>query len=118
MNTFFTREAFMMRRPIAVFGFLSILTMSAASFIVVSNGTSKAEAANATFLLPASDGYGVADCLMGETECGRIVANAWCEAHGFSRADTFGIAVEEVTGSTITTVSNRSERPIAITCEN
>jgi hypothetical protein len=107
-----------MRRPIAVFGFLSIVTLSAASFIIVSNGTSKANAVNATFLIPASDGYGVAECLTGENECGRIVANAWCEAHGFSRADAFGLAVEEVTGATVTTVSNRSERPIAITCEN
>jgi hypothetical protein len=111
-------EAFMMRRPIAVFGLLSVLTLSAASFIVLPNGTSKANVVNATFLIPASDGYGVADCLTGENECGRIVANAWCEAHGFSRADTFGLAIEDVTGSTTATVTNRSERPISITCEN
>ena len=108
----------MMRRAIALFGFLSILTVTSASFIVLPSGTSRANVVNATFLIPASDGYGVADCLTGGNDCGKIVANAWCEAHGFSRADTFGLAVEEVTGSTITTVSNRSERPIAITCEN
>jgi hypothetical protein len=108
----------MLRRPIAVFGFLSILTLAAASFIVLPNGTSKANVVNATFLIPASDGYGVADCLTGTHECGRIVANAWCEAHGFSRAEVFGLAVEDVTGSTAATVPNRSERPISITCEN
>ena len=90
----------------------------ALALVAMPNGTSQANAVNATFLIPASDGYGVADCLTGENECGRIVANAWCEAHGYSRADTFGLAVEDVTGSTTTTVSNRSERPIAITCEN
>ena len=108
----------MMRRAIAVFGFLSILTLTAASFVVLPNGTSKANVVNATFLIPAGDGYGVADCLTGGNECGRIVANAWCEAHGFSRAETYGLAIEDVTGSTEPTLSRRSARPISITCEN
>ncbi len=108
----------MMRRPIAVFGLLSVLTLSAASFIVLPNGTSKANVVNATFLIPASDGYGVGDCLVGGNECGTIVANAWCEAHGFSRANTYGLAGEDVTGSTEVTLSSRSARPISITCEN
>jgi hypothetical protein len=107
-----------MRRAIAVFGFLSILTLTAASFVVLPNGTSRADIMNATFLIPASDGYGVADCLTGANECGVIVANAWCEAHGFSRAETFGVAVEDVTGSTAASVPSRSERPFSITCEN
>jgi hypothetical protein len=108
-----------MRRSIAVFSFVSILTLTAASLVAMPNGTSQANAVvNATFLIPASDGYGVADCLSGETECGRIVANAWCEAHGFSRADRFGLAIEDVTGSTTAAISSRSERPISITCEN
>jgi len=108
-----------MRRAIALFGFLTILALTAVSFIVLPNGTSRANVVNATFLIPASDGYGVADCLTGSgTGCGSIVANAWCEAHGFSRAETFGLAIEDVTGSTTATVSNRSDRPISITCEN
>jgi hypothetical protein len=107
-----------MRRAIALSGFALMLTLAAASFIVLPNGASRANIVNATFLIPASDGYGVAECLAGAEECGRVVADAWCEAHGFSRADTFGLAVEEVTGATVTTVSNRPERPIAITCEN
>ena len=107
-----------MRRAIALSGFLSLLTVAAASFTLVPNGPSKANVVNATFLIPASDGYGVADCLTGGNECGTIVANAWCEAHGFSRAETFGAALEDVTGSTAATIPNRSERPIAITCEN
>jgi hypothetical protein len=107
-----------MRRAIAVFGFASILTLTAVSFVVLPNGTSRADIMNATFLIPASDGYGIADCLAGAGECGVIVANAWCEAHGFSRAETFGVAVEEVTGSTAANVPSRSERPFAITCQN
>jgi hypothetical protein len=107
-----------MRRAIALSGFLSVFAITAASFILLPNGSSQANVVNATFLIPASDGYGVADCLVGGTECGTVVANAWCEAHGFSRAETFGVAVEDVTGSTAATVPSRSERPIAITCEN
>ncbi len=109
-----------MHRALAVFGFVGILALGAASFTVLPTGTTKAAATpdNATFLIPASDGYGVEDCLSSSSECGKVIANAWCEAHGFSRADTFGLAVEEVTGSTTATVANRAERPIAITCEN
>ena len=108
----------MMRRAIALSGFLSLLTLTAASFIVLPTGASRANVVHATFLIPASDGYGVADCLMGGNECGKIVANAWCEAHGFSRADHFGLAIEDVTGSTAPTLSSRSKPPIAITCQN
>jgi hypothetical protein len=107
-----------MRRAVALTGFLSMLSLTAASFIVLPNGASRANVVNATFLIPASDGYGVADCLTGANHCGRIVANAWCEAHGFSRAETFGHAVEDVTGSTEAAMSSRTSRPIAITCEN
>ena len=108
-----------MRRAIALIGFLSLVTAAAASFVVLGNGTSRANVVNATFLIPASDGYGVADCLTtGVSECGRIVANAWCEAHGFSRAENFGAAAEEVTGSVTVRTPNRSERPISITCQN
>ena len=107
-----------MRRAIALSGFALMLSLAAASFIVLPNGASRANIVNATFLIPASDGYGVADCLTGASECGRIVADAWCEAQGFSRAETYGHAAEDVTGSTDRTMSNRSARPIAITCAN
>ncbi len=107
-----------MRRAIALSGFLSMLAVAAASFVVLPNGASRADVMNATFLIPASDGYGVADCLVGRNDCGRIVANAWCEAHGFSRAGSFGPALEDMTGSTAATAPTRSERPISITCEN
>ena len=105
----------MMRRALAVFGFMSVLSVAAASLTMVPNHESRA-AGDATFLIPASDGYGVADCLVGGNACGTIVADAWCEAHGFSRAETFGLAAEEVTGSTEAVATKPAERPIAITC--
>jgi hypothetical protein len=108
----------MLRRAIALSGFLFMLTVAAASFIVVPNGASRANVVNATFLIPASDGYGIADCLTTGNACGVIVADAWCEAHGYSRAATFGAAIEEVTGSTSASLTERSARPISITCAN
>ena len=109
----------MMRRAIALSGFVTILAIAASSLIILPNGTSRAAGGETTFLIAATDGYGVADCLTGGTECGNIVANAWCESQGFSRAESFGLAAPEtVTGSAQVGLSGRSERPIAITCVN
>lgn len=110
-----------MRRTLTVLGFTSLLAATAASFTMLPIGPSKAAAVeNATFLIPASDGYGVADCLTSGQECGRVVANAWCEAHGFGRADTFGLAApEDATGSIEKAATAvKAERPISITCGN
>ena len=45
-----------------------------------------------SFLIAANDGYGVQDCLGEGGECGRVVADAWCEAHGHGAALAFGRA--------------------------
>ena len=50
------------------------------------------------FIIAAADGYGVEDCLAEGGECGRIVADAWCEAHGHGPALAFGVA-DDVTGA-------------------
>jgi hypothetical protein len=109
----------MMRRTLALSGFVTILAVAAVSLIVLPNGTPRAAGGETTFLIAATDGYGVADCLTGGTECGSIVANAWCESQGFSRAESFGLAAPEtVTGSAQVGLTPRSERPISITCIN
>jgi hypothetical protein len=54
--------------------------------------------ASETFVIGALDGYGIGDCLANRTSCGRIVADAWCEAHGLANALAFGPA-EDVTAS-------------------
>ena len=43
-----------------------------------------------TFIIAAGQGYGVEDCLAEGGECGRVVADAWCEAHGRAEALKFG----------------------------
>ena len=40
--------------------------------------------------IAANDGYGLEDCLSSGAECGRVVADAWCEAHGHGHALSFG----------------------------
>ena len=50
-----------MRRTIALSGFLSMLGFAAVSLTVLPNAPTQANIVNATFVIPASDGYGVAD---------------------------------------------------------
>jgi|GEM_PF-920856 len=52
-----------------------------------------------TFVIPASDGYGIAECLLPGASCGQTLADAWCEAHGLDKSLAFGPA-EDITAST------------------
>ena len=74
-----------------------------------------------TFLIPSSEGYGVGDCLTGgQSECGQVVANAWCESQGFASAASYGVAAQEDYPGAIDTVPapKPAERPIRITCQD
>jgi hypothetical protein len=51
-----------------------------------------------SFIVSAADGYGVNECIKTGDECARIVADAWCEAHGYGAAKAFGRA-DDVTGA-------------------
>ena len=42
----------------------------------------------------ADDGYGLGDCVAQRKECGKAVADAWCESHGHGMAVAYGSAVE------------------------
>ncbi len=64
---------------------------------------------SSTFVIAATAGYGVEDCLGEGGECGRVVADAWCEAHGRGAALTFGQKDEPAGSST-------GSRPYFITC--
>ncbi|ARN83365.1 hypothetical protein B1812_04220 [Methylocystis bryophila] len=44
------------------------------------------------------DGYGLGDCVAQRNECGKAVADAWCESHGHGVALAYGSA-SEVTGA-------------------
>jgi hypothetical protein len=48
--------------------------------------------ASAGFIVSAADGYGVNDCIKSGDECAKVVADAWCQAHGLGVATLFGPA--------------------------
>lgn len=81
---------------------IQIAVPLAAALLAVSAGqaTSRAQATESGHMLviPASDGYGFDDCLSANKACGRVIADAWCEAHGMAAAMSFGRA-EDITGS-------------------
>jgi len=110
-----------MRRKFAVLGFGLAFGVAVLSFTVLPNGASRASSgpSEATFLIPAAEGYGVADCLSGANpECGRVVADAWCEAQGYARAQHFGPArPEDHTGSVErASIAEEASPPTTITC--
>jgi hypothetical protein len=49
-------------------------------------------------VIPASDGYGFDDCLGANKSCGKVIADAWCEAHGMAASVSFGRS-DDVTAS-------------------
>src|ERR1700691_4913520 len=68
------------------------------------------------FIIAAADGYGVEDCLAEGGECGRVVADAWCEAHGRGAAISFGLA-DDVTGAiAISAAAEKPRGPYIIRC--
>ncbi len=50
------------------------------------------------YVIPSSDGYGIGECMHAGMDCGRVVADSWCESHGHAHVQAFG-TVEDVTGS-------------------
>jgi len=115
-----------MRRKAA--GSLAIAALTALGLagqaLAGSDGETPRMAANQvekTFLIPSSDGYGVADCLTSPgSECGQVVANAWCESQGFASAGSYGTAAaDEYTGAIEQpAVTKPADRPIRITCQD
>jgi len=63
--------------------------------------------------IAANDGYGLADCLAAGSECGQVVADSWCEAHGHGHALAFG--PEAAFTGRATRISMTEERYV-VTC--
>jgi hypothetical protein len=68
-----------------------------------------------TFIIAATDGYGVEDCLAEGGECGHVVADAWCEAHGHGAALSFGLA-EDITGAVSASATGKMGTPYIVRC--
>ena len=51
-----------------------------------------------TLIIPPNDGYGIEDCLTPGSQCGVVVADAWCKAHGFAGSQGFGPETSDMAG--------------------
>ena len=75
------------------------LTMGATLLVLAATRfPAAAETGRNMIVIPASDGYGFDDCLNAGKACGKVIADAWCEAHGFSVSLSYGRA-DDVTAS-------------------
>ncbi len=75
-------------------------------------------AAGHSFIIAGNDGYGIQDCLGEGGECGRLVADAWCEAHGHRAALSFGRA-DDVTGAiSASATTGDAAGPYVVTCSD
>ncbi len=83
----------------AVRKIIQIAATAAAGLLAVSVSQVSARAQTShTLIIPASDGYGFDDCLASNQACGRVIADAWCEAHGMAASITFGRS-DDITAS-------------------
>lgn len=77
------------------------LTLGAAFLVLAATHfQARAQTDRHMIVIPASDGYGFDDCLSGNKPCGKVIADAWCEAHGMAIAQSYGRA-DDVTASAI-----------------
>jgi hypothetical protein len=107
-----------MRRTFAMFGLCAALSAAAAAMAFLPN-SSEASPTETVFLVPANDGYGVAECLTSGAACGHVVASTWCEAQGYAHAVSFRqIEAAEATGAVQKVALAPRNRSIEITCSN
>jgi len=69
-----------------------------------------------SFIVAANDGYGVQDCLGEGGECGRVVADAWCEAHGHGAALAFGRADDGAGAISVAATPATGAEPYVVSC--
>jgi hypothetical protein len=65
-----------------------------------------------SFVVSSADGYGVNECIKTGDDCAKIVADAWCEAHGHGQARAFGPASDST--ASIDRVSTKAAPRLAI----
>jgi hypothetical protein len=87
------------------------------STVALPESTAARAAEGSTFIIAASEGYGVEDCLAERSECGRVVADAWCEAHGHGASLSYGLA-DDVTGAIQDAATHATGAPYVISCSD
>jgi hypothetical protein len=89
-----------MRARISFVAAIAIAASSAAMFASTDVESQAKAPKQRDFVVAGSDGYGTQECLTNQSQCGRIVANAWCEAKGFKSALAYRqLDRDEITGS-------------------
>lgn len=85
------------------------LTLAAALLVLTATRfPAHAQVDRHMIVIPASDGYGFDDCLGANKSCGRVIADAWCEAHGMAASISFGRA-DDITASVKDTPPSKFE---------
>jgi hypothetical protein len=99
--------------------FAAILVASATAVIFAASGVeSEAKSKQRDFVIAGSDGYGTQECLTSQSNCGRIVADAWCEAKGFKAALAYRqLDRDEITGTAVAT-SGKPVESFLISCRD
>jgi len=92
-----------------------LLPLGAGLIVLSSLMRGPAQAETATFLIPASEGYGITDCLVDGVACGQIVADAWCESRAKGPAVAFGLA-SDITGSIGAPAPQSAPGDVVIAC--
>jgi hypothetical protein len=105
-----------MCKRLSVFACLAMAGIAVA--ITISTGLeTEARPKPRDFVIAGSDGYGTQDCLSTGGDCGRIVADAWCEAKGFKGALAYRkLGADEITGSTGSS-ANKPTESFLISCK-
>ena len=67
------------------------LRLAAALFAALACGPASAGESE-TFVISASEGYGVSECFTQGAACGPVMADAWCQSQGHGSATAYGLA--------------------------
>jgi hypothetical protein len=110
----------MKKRTLVISSVLAV-AVAALAFGSVATTTEPAFAEGGhSVIIPANDGYGLGECLAEGAACGRVVADAWCEAQGYGKADSFGPAdpVEVTASIAVKPSATMAPKAYAISCRN
>ena len=66
------------------------------------------------FLIAGGDGYGATECLATASQCGQIVADAWCESKGYAKSFAYRRAAKDETTASVH--RSNGEDAFVITC--
>ncbi|OYU49115.1 MAG: hypothetical protein CFE31_06975 [Rhizobiales bacterium PAR1] len=108
-----------MRTRVSILAAFAVLATSAVIFAATGVESEAKSAKIRDFVIAGSDGYGTQECLSSQSNCGRIVADAWCEAKGFKSALAYRqLDRDEITGSTAPTkVGGKPVENFLISCK-